>query len=273
MREARNYIGVLVVLFVWFFIALSGTKALAQDVVEVTSSGTAGSRDNIVGLGVGFAPDYEGSEDMQAVPLLQFRYNFAHGRYLGFLGNTLRVNLVPSQSWNFGPLLRYRGERDDVENDRVDRMEKVDAAVELGAFLNYNIESWTFSISAAGDVSDAHDGYAIDFGVNYRSKIQDRSMLIVFAKSTYASEDYMDTYFGVGATDSARSGLPVYDADAEFKDVGIGALMQYNFNDRWGLLGVVQFTKLLGDASDSPLVDDEGDDNQLLGGVIVNYRF
>lgn len=273
MRGAKSYIGVRFVLFLCFFIAISEISVFAQEVVEVSPTGIIGSRNNIVGIGAGFAPDYEGSEDMQVVPLLQFRYNFASGRYVGFLGNTLQVNLVPSKTWGFGPLLRYRGERDDVENDRVDRMKTVDAALELGAFLNYNIENWTFSISAAGDVADAHDGFVVDFGINYRFMLQNTNMLIVFAKGTYANEDYMDTYFGVDATDSARSGLPVYDADAEFKDVGIGALMQYNFNSRWGLLGVVKYTKLLGDASDSPLVDDEGDDNQLLGGVVVNYRF
>ena len=245
------------------------TIALAQD-VDVAA---AEAKENIVGLGIGFAPDYEGSDDMKAVPLLQARFNFANGMNLGLFGNTLRFDMCPDTTWNVGPILRYRAERNDVDNDKVDRMETVDAAVELGAFLNYNINNWVFMASAAADVADAHDGYVVDVGVGYRQPINNQTMLTLFAKSSYASEDYMETYFGVDGDDAARSGLRVYEADADLKDVALGGLLQYNINDRWGVLGLLQYTKLLGDASDSPLVDDEGSDSQVVVGLLGNYRF
>lgn len=273
MKNAGKKIHAIIVASVFLLSTFMATGALATD-LDATAAAVGGTPNNIVGLGVGFAPDYEGSEDMKAIPLLQARFNFENDMYIGLLGNTLKVNLVPSKSWNAGPLLRYRAERDDVDNDRVDRMEDVDAAVELGAFLNYNYQNWIFAISAAQDVSDAHDGYVIDFGVGYRYMIHDRAILTVFGKGSYASDDYMDTYFSVDVADSLRSGLEVYDADdAEFKDVGVGALLQYNITDNWGVLGVLQYTRLLGDAKDSPVVDDEGDPNQFVGGLIVNYRF
>jgi outer membrane protein len=194
--------------------------------------------------------------------------------YFSLLGNTARFNLIPSKAWHFGPLLRYRAERDDVDNERVDRLEDVDAAVELGAFLSYNLPSWIFSISAAQDVADAHDGFVIDVGAGYRYKFQEQTTFVLFAKTTYASEDYMDTYFGIDTFDAARSGLPTFDAeDAAWKDVGGGLLVQHNLTPNWGLLGVIKYTRLLDDASDSPIVDEEGDDNQGLVGLIVNYRF
>lgn len=255
------------------FLATAILPVKAQAEVDVTAAETTAPRDNIAGLGVAFVPDYEGSNDYEAVPLLQFRYNFGQSRYIGLLGNTLRANLMPDETWHIGPLVKYRKERDDVDDDQVDRMEKVDAAFELGAFLTYNTENWILSLSGSQDVSDAHDGYVVEFGAGYRHFFQRRAMLIVFGKASYASEDYMDTYFGVSPTDAARSGLQRYEADSDLKDAALGALMQYNFNDRWGLLGVLQYTKLLGDAEDSPLVDDEGDDSQWLGGLLVNYRF
>ena len=47
----------------------------------------------------------------------------------------LRVNLLPDRKWNFGPLLIYRPERDDVDNNQVDALKDVDAALELRSFL------------------------------------------------------------------------------------------------------------------------------------------
>ena len=38
-------------------------------------------------------------------------------------------------------------------------------------------------------------------------------------------------------------------------------------------IGVLGYTRLIGDAKDSPVVDDRGDANQLLGGIMGTYRF
>jgi len=260
---------------VFFFSAMSllaGGPAMAGD-IDVTAAEAVSLEQTVLGLGVAFVPDYEGSEDYTAKPLLQARFNWSNNMYFSLLGNTARVNLIPSKAWHFGPLLRYRAERDDVDNDRVDAMEDVDAAVELGAFLSYNLPNWVFSVTAAQDVADAHDGYVVDLGVGYRFKLQEQTMMTVFAQTTYANEDYMDTYFGIDAADSARSGLQTFSADSEWKDVGVGVLVNHSFESKWGLMGVAKYTKLLGDASDSPIVDDEGDDTQWLLGVLVNYRF
>ena len=38
-------------------------------------------------------------------------------------------------------------------------------------------------------------------------------------------------------------------------------------------MGILRYTRLVGDAEDSPVVDDEGDENQFFGGVLVKYSF
>jgi outer membrane protein len=264
-----NAVGAIVVSAMFL---LAGPPAMAQD-VDLTVAEAAHLQESVLGLGVAYVPDYEGSQDYEAAPLLQARFNWSNGMYFSLLGNTAKFNLIPSKGWQFGPLVRYRAERSDVDNARVDAMEDIDAAVEAGAFITYNPDNFILSLSAAQDLADAHDGYVIDLGAGYRFKMQQRSSLTLFAKTTYASEDYMDTYFGVSPADAARSGLSPYVADAEFKDAAVGLLMQHNFAGNWGVLGVIRYTKLLGDASDSPIVDVEGDDNQGLLGVLVNYRF
>ncbi len=38
-------------------------------------------------------------------------------------------------------------------------------------------------------------------------------------------------------------------------------------------MGLLSYKHLLGDAEDSPVVDDEGDANQFSGGILVFYKF
>ena len=47
----------------------------------------------------------------------------------------------------------------------------------------------------------------------------------------------------------------------------------YSLSREWNLVFAVTYTRLLGDAADSPVVDDEGSENQFMGGILVTYTF
>jgi outer membrane protein len=83
----------------------------------------------------------------------------------------------------------------------------------------------------------------------------------------------METYFGVSNNDAARSGFSKYKASSGFKDTGLSLIGHYKFNQTWGMAGVINYTRMLNDAEDSPLVDDAGDDNQFKVVVAVTYSF
>ncbi len=244
----------------------------AQD-MDLTAGEEGPARRTLIGIGIGFAPDYEGSEDYEPVPLVRAAFTLKNGMSFSFLGSTLRFNLVPDSRWNAGLIARYRPERNDVENDRVDRMKKVDDALELGGFAAYRIDRWMFSLALLGDVADAHDGYLLEFSTGYAYPLSDASHLTWFLSASYADEDYMDTYFGVSPADSVRSGLPRYNADNGIKDVGAGLLYETGLSQHWNLLAGFKYSRLLDEAADSPLVDDEGSENQLLVGAVISYVF
>ena len=67
--------------------------------------------------------------------------------------------------------------------------------------------------------------------------------------------------------------MPRYGADSGLKDIGISLTGHYKFNKSWGLLGNVGYTRMLGDAEDSPLVDGVGDENQYSAVLAVTYSF
>jgi len=47
----------------------------------------------------------------------------------------------------------------------------------------------------------------------------------------------------------------------------------YNPWDNWGVTGILGLKQLIGDAKDSPVVDQEGSESQLFFGVMATYRF
>ncbi|MGI9508890.1 MAG: MipA/OmpV family protein [Geminicoccaceae bacterium] len=226
----------------------------------------------LIGAGVGAAPDYEGSDDYQAVPVLVGRAQYGK-RYIDLTGTTVRANLLGGPVFSAGPVINYRGERDDVDDNQVDDLDKVDAAIELGGFIGFSHEGWSGRVTLTHDVSDAHDGFLLNLRTGYRAKLAPGWSLTTTVSSTYADSDYMDTYFSIDAGDSAASGLDEFDADSGFKDVGLNLRLAWGQKTGWGAAAIGSYTRLIGDAEDSPVVDDAGDENQFFGGLAVTYAF
>jgi outer membrane protein len=261
--------------------AMTTTSAMAyDDVFGVADSGS----NSFVGLGVSYKPDYEGSDDSEAMIAPFGRYNWASGRYVS-LGRTggsesagrLKLNLLSKGDngmFELGPLLQYRLKRDnDVDNKQVSRMEDVDAATEAGAFVGIKSGNWSGDVSFATDVSNEHDGSLVYVNGGYRIPVNDKFEMKLGAHVTWADSDYMDTYFGVSSRDSASSGLKSYSASSGLKDAGISVAGHYKFTKAWGVAGNLGYTRMLSDAKDSPVVDDAGDETQIVSEAALTYTF
>ena len=252
---------------------MKSVKFLVFFLAIFLAAGSAWAASGMVGLGAGLAPDYEGSDDSKAVPMFMYSQNYDSGRYFKLMGTNLKVNLIADKSVSLGPVLNYRMERDDVDNNQVDKMDKVDGAFEAGVFGGVDINGLLLEMEVLADVSDSHDGYTVQPAAGYRWKLASTFTLTPKAFLTYASEDYMSTYFGVNSSNRGKSSLSNYNADAGIKDVGLNLVANYTPWESWGLMGLLSYKKLLNDAQDSPLVDDVGDDNQFTLGVMATYRW
>lgn len=240
-----------------------------------------------IGFGIISKPDYEGSDDNKTTAAPFGKYNWSSGRYVNVGGTggaetaaRVSLNLVTtdmSSNWTAGPLLQYRLKRDDdVENQQVEKLQEIDAATELGAFVNFKSGRWSSEFSFAGDVSDEHDGYILYLKSSY-ALVESSKMLVALGASTsWADSNYMDTYFGVDKNNVGNSGLPFYSADSGFKDATLSLTGVYFFNKTWSVAGVASYTRMLNDAEDSPLVEGNqgvGDKNQPAAIVAVMYAF
>ena len=259
---------------------IAGPVSAYEEMSTEVATRDGGGFIGIAGL---YRPDYEGSDDYEGKVAPFGKYQWGSGRYVSLGGTSgteqaarLKANILATDTgsiWQFGPLLQYRLERSDVHNNKVDKMKDVDAATEAGAFVGMDSGPWSASVSFATDVSDNHDGSLLYFNGGYDIPVNDRFKLNLGAHLTWASDDYMETYFGVKPKNSARSGLPKYTASSGIKDTGLALTGTYAFNKTWGLLGNVQYTRMLNDAEDSPLVKKVGDENQYEAVLAVTYSF
>jgi outer membrane scaffolding protein for murein synthesis (MipA/OmpV family) len=127
---------------------LSSSLALAQpastgDVVSEPVDTGAGTGTNFtLGAGAGAAPEYEGSDDYELVPLWNLRIaNLYHpSTFIQVIGPRLRSNFLPSDHWRLGLAGQFIKERDDVENNQVDALEKVDPS--MCSALSQAMTSW-----------------------------------------------------------------------------------------------------------------------------------
>lgn len=259
------------------WVSIQGTLASA---LTMAASHAVDSGSGFIGAGVSITPDYEGGEDYQASPAVLGRYNFSAGRYIALVGGAdaarsgrLLVNILSHSNWELGPTLGVRYARDDVDNSRVDAMENIDWAYEAGGFVSYQSGSLFARLGLSIDVSDTYGGYIGDLSLGFKQAITSRLGIIYTASMSYADEDYMNEYFGVDGDDSLRSGLAPFEADAGIKDLGLGISVDYRFTPVWGLIGGLDYYRLSGDAKDSPIVSNEGNENQFKGGLVLTYSF
>lgn len=255
-----------------------GSNAKAQDIPAPAPTGI----DNMVGLAVVAIPDYEGSDDYTGAvgPILRFK--FSGERYFQVLGNKAYLNVFSkSKSWEFGPMAVYRGGRDsDIDDAVVKLMADVDDSVELGAFLGYRKQfnnnprnRLNITLAASQDVSGGHEGLVASLSGVYWTPVSRMFDIGLRGGVQYASDDYMSSNFGVNAADAGASGLAVFSAESGIKDYSLAVMVAAHFNKHWHVGGGIFYKKLVGDASDSPVVDVRGDDTQLLAGLSIIYSW
>jgi len=259
-------------------------RKIMTSVVILAGIGSAHAEDSRISgffaAGVAAAPDFEGSSDYQAVPFIT---SHLHAGWLNFEfeGLTARLHLKPPSWFEAGLSLNYRfGRDDDIDNIVVERLREIDDTLEVGGFFRIKLndqwqkrDSLEFQIEAFADTGSAHHGNIATLSASYAFFSGKRWRYEISAETTYADDDYMDTYFSVDTDNAALSGLPHFDPSGGFKDVGLNLNVTYFFSDKLGILGRVAYNHLIGDVADSPIIGKQGDPVQLFGGLSVLYQF
>ncbi len=271
-------------------VTFGSSVALAQkaegkgDDQTITLTGTAGPSKDwkfTIGLGAGFAPDYEGSDDYKFVPLPSFRAAKGWTDYL-LTGTTFRSNMIDHPNWRLGPFVQYIGERDHVNDRPVSDASKADASLQLGIIGGYefHVEEVPFKSTIGLLVEGGQDvlngnGWTITPEINWGIPISSSWSVRLGASATVASGDYMGNAFGVSNSQFRKNrklGESYKAGSTQLYKAGVTTGTSYAFTEHWGISGIATYHQLMKDAKDSP-VTKRGSKHQFFGGISGTYSW
>ncbi len=245
-----------------------------------------------IGIGAGLSPSYEGSDNYNVFPA-PIILGRVEGFDFGARGPGLYVDVIRDGDDRdkktrliFGPQFRVRLDRvNDIDDPIVDLLGERDAAVEIGftsgiefgQLLN-PFDNLTLGLDAGWDIAGAHGGRIISPSIAYSTPLSRAALARFSISADHIDDDYADYYFSIDAAGSLASGLPQFDADAGFKSVSSTLLMGYDLSGNaldggFGLYLLGSYSRLLGDARNSPVTSIRGSADQFFVAGGVSYTF
>ncbi|WP_206957006.1 MipA/OmpV family protein [Trinickia acidisoli] len=226
-----------------------------------------------VGPSASFQPRYDGSDSyhMLAGPSIDIRYS---DRFFLSTGEGLGMNVLTGPNWRLGVAAAYDlGRRAADDLDHLKGMGNINPAPSLRLLGEYAI-SKSFPLVLRADLRrnfGGDNGWIGDLGA-YMPMPGSSQSFAWFAGPTMTIADsrYMNSWFGVNATQSANSGYRQYDASAGIRSVGFGVSASWTVNKHWILSADGAFQQLVGAAAHSPITQTRASG---VFDVSVNYQF
>jgi outer membrane protein len=223
--------------------------------------------DVMVGAGAIYAPKFEGSDEFEIVPIPMVSATF--GRITIDPGG-LSVNVLESNGFKFAVTGGYElgGGRKESDSSHLRGLGNIDAGGVVGGQVSYEMGPMELYAKVDKTIGGS-ESLLGQVGANVSHHV-DRFILSAGASATFADDNHMESYFGVTAAQSARSGLRQYDASAGLKRFDIEASVTYMATENWFVRGQAGVGFLTGDAKDSPIVQDDVQPSAML---LVGYKF
>ena len=240
--------------------AITFSEAQASDAFAVNDLDGV---DVVIELGLGgvVKPRFEGSDDIIFAPSPLIKLEYLE------LPGLITIGGGPKRAFSFRPAFNVIGTR---EGDDIARgLSDVDTAVEVGFGAAFQVGN----LRAIGEVRrgfGGHEGVVGEIGLDLVLEPTEQLTVTAGPRAAFSNDAYADTYFTVTPTDAARTTLPAYDADGGLKGLGVEATARYALNDDWTVYSEASWTRLVEDAADSPIVQNE---DQFAVGLGLTRRF
>lgn len=225
-----------------------------------------------VGIAGGLLPEYMGADDSNAfaLPYVTAKYQFdAHHGFSFSPYEGLSYKYTFDKTWAAGLTADWRGGRDSSDDASLSGMPDIDGTVELGPWVSYRKGLFSAKLQSGFDVLDEHGGAVLDASAGFFIPISKQWKANIGVNVLGVSDDFNETYFSVSSAQSTLS-RPVYSASGGLAEAGATAGLLYMIDEHWFVWGNAGYSRLLGDAADSPLVQEE---NQLRGFLSIGYKF
>lgn len=211
----------------------------------------------MVGLGIGYVPEYAGADDSHFVAAPIIEHSFGNG----FFASTRRGLGYQTTVGNVGlsAALGYGGKRDEHDrnfgagSDDLKGMGKISGGAQAILAATYRVGTIGLSIGTTQALSKRENGSTYTIGASAPLYTSASDQLAFNTSAVYGDNKHAQTYYGVTATQSARSGYRAYQAGRGFESINAAVNWNHVLNPRWSVNSTVGFSRLAGDAADSPL--------------------
>jgi MipA family protein len=257
------------------YVALTAPPASAQQFDRRSEAERAAPNtwNVMVGARIGAQPEFMGAKDSR----FSIRPQFSMGRGLGSRwysaeDDNISIGLINGDLWRAGitgALVWQRRENDS--RVALAGLGNTKFGGEAGVFAEVYALPW---LRARADLRHgfvAHRALMADLKLDAFTKLGNGWSLGIGPRMTIAGNDYVDTYFGIDAVQSQRSGLAQYNPRGGILSYGAAAQVTYQWTPRVQTTASVQYNRLAGDAANSPLVRERGSRDQLSVGLSTRW--
>jgi outer membrane scaffolding protein for murein synthesis (MipA/OmpV family) len=226
-----------------------------------------------IGPSASFQPRYDGSDSYHVLagPSIDIRYR---DRFFLSTGEGIGMNVLTGPNWRVGVAAAYdMGRRAADDLDHLQGMGNINPAPSLRLLGEYAC-SKSFPLVLRADLRrnfGGDNGWIGDLGA-YMPMPGSSESFAWFAGPTMTIADsrYMNSWFGVNATQSARSGYRQYDASPGIRSVGFGVSASWTIDKHWIVSADGAFQQLVGSAAHSPITQTRASG---VFDLAVNYQF
>lgn len=245
-----------------------------------------------VGAGAVLMPSYDGSDDYVVTPFPAVQGNLAGVRIMPRAGG-VALDFIPDGheglNFNLGVAAKLNRNRASRITDAVVRQYgKLDTGIEVGPSVGVSYsgllnpyDSLSFTTDILWDVAGASEGMTINPSLTYFTPVSRGAAVGLSLNARRVDDDYAAYYYSVPVAPASvpvADRLPVYNARGGFDKLGATLLVGVDFDGdltNGGLAGflVGGWSKMTGDAADTPFTSIRGSASQWLVGVGLGYTF
>jgi outer membrane scaffolding protein for murein synthesis (MipA/OmpV family) len=166
----------------------------------------------------------------------------------------LGLDMVRTDRVRVNLALRLDNGRRSRDSKALQGIDDVRRTLRGRASLTWQLDhGWKVSSGWNADLLGRGGGNVFDLGVSHDRRLSPRITWSVGASTNFADHRYLQSYYGVSASESVASGYPAYTPGAGFRDVALGTGWRMEINPRWVALWGGSVGRLLGPAAASPL--------------------
>ena len=238
-----------------------------------------------IGVGAVYSASYDGSDDyvFSPIPIVQGKIG---GVRINPRAGGVALDFVNDQSEGAkisgGIAARLnRNRATQIEDTVVLSYGELDTAFEVGPSVGISFpgvmnrfDSLSFNVDTLWDVAGAHDGVVVRPMATYFTPLSRGMAISLSAGGSYVDDDYARYYYSV----PAGGALPQFQAEGGWDRVGVNLLAGIDLNGNLadgGLALVVLggYSRMLGDAKQTPFTSIRGDADQWMGALGIGYTF